>query len=163
SGFTPPNILQKIPHSTLKDHTIMRKRCWLFAFIFLLFLHKQSSAQPCQPVVILTSPHPLTVCEGTTATFNVAAIGTGLSYQWRKNGINISGATSALYRINNLTLNDAGDYDVDVTSTCGPMRSAPATLVVSSKGTWIGVIDSSWNLGANWCGGVPDSNTDVIV
>ena len=56
-------------------------------------------------VVITSPPAAVTQCEGTTATFSVAATGTGLTYQWLKNGIilpnggDISGATSATLTI----------------------------------------------------------------
>src|SRR5207302_7261588 len=45
---------------------------------------------------ITTQPANQTVTAGQTASFAVAANGTApLSYQWQKNGANISGATSA--------------------------------------------------------------------
>src|SRR5262249_59946236 len=47
---------------------------------------------------ITTQPVSQTVTAGATATFSVVASGTApLSYQWQKNGSNISGATSASY------------------------------------------------------------------
>src|SRR4029077_14776994 len=47
---------------------------------------------------ITTQPVNQTVTAGQTATFTVAATGTApLSYQWRKNGTAISGATSSTY------------------------------------------------------------------
>ncbi len=46
---------------------------------------------------ITTQPASQTVTAGQTATFNVAATGTApLSYQWKKNGTAISGATSSV-------------------------------------------------------------------
>ncbi|HEX2711997.1 MAG TPA: immunoglobulin domain-containing protein, partial [Candidatus Acidoferrales bacterium] len=45
---------------------------------------------------IMTQPTSQTVPPGQTATFSVGATGTApLSYQWRKNGVAISGATSS--------------------------------------------------------------------
>ena len=42
---------------------------------------------------ITQQPQPAVVQAGQTATFSVAAVGTGtLSYQWRKNGGNLSTA-----------------------------------------------------------------------
>ena len=47
---------------------------------------------------ITTQPANQTVNAGQTATFSVTATGTApLSYQWQKNGANITGATSASY------------------------------------------------------------------
>jgi hypothetical protein len=31
------------------------------------------------------------ICEGSSATFTVTATGTGLTYQWKKNGVDIGG------------------------------------------------------------------------
>src|ERR1700687_37777 len=47
---------------------------------------------------ITTQPASQSVTVAQTATFSVAAIGSGtLSYQWKKNAIAISGATSSIY------------------------------------------------------------------
>src|SRR6266849_581106 len=47
---------------------------------------------------IMTQPTSQAVTVGQTATFNVAAAGTApLSYQWKKSGNAISGATSPSY------------------------------------------------------------------
>ncbi|WP_333820871.1 hypothetical protein, partial [Ohtaekwangia sp.] len=48
---------------------------------------------------IATNPSPQIVCAGSSATFTVTASGTGLTYQWRKSGVNIAGATSSSYTI----------------------------------------------------------------
>jgi hypothetical protein len=65
-------------------------------------------------------------------TFNVSATGTGLIYQWRKGGNNISGATSSSYTINGVVAGDAGNYDVVVTSSCGNTTSDIATLTINA-------------------------------
>src|SRR5207248_2492632 len=85
---------------------------------------------------INTQPQPQTVCVGKTATFNVTATGTGpLSYQWRKNGVNIAGATSSSYTTPATTAADNGAlYTVVVTGACGtPVTSNNATLTVGSN------------------------------
>ncbi|MCX8521963.1 MAG: DUF1566 domain-containing protein, partial [Rhodoferax sp.] len=47
---------------------------------------------------ITTQPSAQTAIAGQSATFSVAASGTGtISYQWKKNGIDIAGATSSSY------------------------------------------------------------------
>ena len=50
-------------------------------------------------------------CPGDSVTFSVAATGTGLSYQWRKNSANIAGATNSAYSITNVAAGNAGYYD----------------------------------------------------
>ncbi|MDI1353623.1 MAG: ice-binding family protein [bacterium] len=81
-----------------------------------------------------------TNCVGGSASFSVAATGTGLTYQWRigtvnlSNGGSISGATSAILTINPIALTDAAtNYNVVVSGVCTPsVVSSDVTLVVNS-------------------------------
>jgi hypothetical protein len=81
-----------------------------------------------------------TVCSGTSASFNVLATGTGLSYQWRgttnlTDGGTISGAATATLTINPTVSGDAAsDYNVIITGTapCTPLTSNNATLVIQA-------------------------------
>ncbi|PKP20313.1 MAG: hypothetical protein CVU05_09450, partial [Bacteroidetes bacterium HGW-Bacteroidetes-21] len=82
---------------------------------------------------ITTQPLTQTVCEGVNVTFTVAATGTGLTYQWRKGGTDISGATTATYSISGVTMSDAGNYDVVVSGTCGNVTSNMAVLTVNAN------------------------------
>lgn len=82
---------------------------------------------------ITAQPVSTTVCPGSSATFTVTAAGTGLTYQWRRGGVNITGATSATLNINNATAADAGNYDVVVNGACGSVTSVIATLGVNSS------------------------------
>ncbi|MFN8003067.1 MAG: hypothetical protein U0X75_18860 [Acidobacteriota bacterium] len=77
-----------------------------------------------------SSPVNQTVCEGGPASFSVTATGTGLSYQWRKNGAPISGATNSSFAIPAAAAADAGSYDVVVTGSCSAVTSSAATLTV---------------------------------
>ncbi len=84
------------------------------------------------PPNISSQPASQTVCTGSNVTFSVTASGTGLTYQWRKNTVNISGATSSSYTITGATTGDAGNYDVIVTSSCNAgVTSTAATLTVN--------------------------------
>ena len=82
--------------------------------------------------VINTPPAAVTACPGGSASFSVAATGTGLSYQWRKGSVAISGATGSSFTLNALTAGDAGSYDVVVTGACGTLTSNAATLTVNA-------------------------------
>ncbi len=53
-----------------------------------------SSAFNVTAVIIRAQPLSQTVFAGETATFSVAASGSGLSYQWLENGMGIPGAKS---------------------------------------------------------------------
>ncbi len=84
---------------------------------------------------ISVPPADRTVSVGQTATFNVVASGPGpLSYQWQKNGTNISGATSASYTTPATVLGDSGSqFRCVVTNASGSATSTAATLTVSSN------------------------------
>ena len=56
-----------------------------------------------------------------------------MTYQWRKNSADISGATDATYSITNVQASDAGNYDVIVSGDCGNETSETAVLTVSSS------------------------------
>ncbi len=82
-------------------------------------------------VAIVTDPTDQTVVAGQPATFSVTASGTGpLSYQWKKAGVDIPGATAATYTIANAQDADVGNYKVTVTSAAGSATSAAAHLAV---------------------------------
>jgi len=70
-----------------------------------------------------TQPISQTVHFGSTATFTLAANGPSLSYQWRFNGVNITGATSTSY-----TAANPGVYNCVITNSCGSITSSPAVL-----------------------------------
>jgi hypothetical protein len=84
-----------------------------------------------QAPTITIQPISQTVFAGAGVTFTTVATGTGLSYQWRKDGFNIPGATAASYTINNVAVADAGDYDLVITGTCGTVTSTVAALTVN--------------------------------
>jgi hypothetical protein len=91
------------------------------------------NAAPVAPS-ITTQPISQTVTAGQNATFNVAATGTApLSYQWRKNGVTISGATSATYSTPATTSSDNGaQFTVLVSNTAGNVTSSAAMLTVNA-------------------------------
>jgi Abnormal spindle-like microcephaly-assoc'd, ASPM-SPD-2-Hydin/Immunoglobulin domain/Immunoglobulin I-set domain len=82
---------------------------------------------------ITTQPSNQTVFAGQKATFSVIANGTSpLSYQWRKNGTVISGATSASYTTPAETTSDSGAlFSVVVSNSVGNVTSNSATLTVN--------------------------------
>jgi pectate lyase/pectin methylesterase-like acyl-CoA thioesterase len=88
------------------------------------------SATPVPPSVI-TQPLPVTVIAGAQAQFMVTAAGSSpLSFQWRKDGVSIPGATNDTFTIAGATADDAGNYTVTVTNTAGGATSDPASLTV---------------------------------
>src|SRR5271170_7662640 len=79
-------------------------------------------------------PTSQTVMVGQTATFTVTASGSGpLTYQWYKNGVAISGATSSTYTTPGTVAGDNGAvFTVVVSNAAGSVTSGPATLTVQS-------------------------------
>ena len=73
--------------------------------------------------------------QGTPVTFTVLASGHNLSYQWRKNGAFITGATSQSYTIPYLTPSDAAQYSVFVSNSYGFAISGNAQLSVTFTDT----------------------------
>ena len=81
---------------------------------------------------IVAHPLSLTVTNGDLAVFQVTALGTPpLSYQWRRDGTNVTGATSAVLAIANASPADTGSYDVVVSNAGGSTTSSAASLQVS--------------------------------
>ncbi|MEM7167916.1 MAG: immunoglobulin domain-containing protein [Planctomycetota bacterium] len=86
-----------------------------------------------EPVTITLDPIDTGVCVGDSFTLMVAASGTmPLSFQWRRDGIDILSATSTSLTVANAQLLDAGNYDVVVTNPCGAVTSAVAVVTVGN-------------------------------
>jgi glucose/arabinose dehydrogenase len=84
-----------------------------------------SSQQP----IVTSHPASQSLFEGETANFSVSASGAQpLSYQWRKDGVNIPGANGAEFIILNVNTSDAGQYDVQVSNSFGSVISSNAPL-----------------------------------
>jgi hypothetical protein len=83
---------------------------------------------------ITTPPSNVTVTAPAQASFSVAAAGTApLSYQWRRNGFPVAGATNASYVLNPTAVSDSGStFDVIVSNGGGTITSASATLTVNA-------------------------------
>jgi glucose/arabinose dehydrogenase len=81
---------------------------------------------------ITTHPANQTVTQGQPATFNVSANGTApLSFQWQRNQVNISGATSSSYTIAATIASDNGaKFRCLVTNAFGSATSNEATLTL---------------------------------
>jgi len=86
---------------------------------------------------ITVQPSAQTVVVGQSATFTVAATGTGpLDYQWEKNGAAIAAATSVSYTTPATTLGDDGAaFRVIVGNAAGQVTSDVAMLSVTSGTT----------------------------
>jgi hypothetical protein len=95
-----------------------------------------SSSAPQTPAspapVIATQPVAAAALTDGTATFTVNVTGTGLRYQWKKNGTDIPGATSASYTTPSASYTDNGaQYSVVVSNAGGSVTSSPAQLTLT--------------------------------
>ena len=91
------------------------------------------------PVIVL-QPQNQSVLEGQTAEFTVEATGGELTYQWQRDGLDltedgrITGVTNSVLQIANVNSNDLGGYSVVVANEYGTTNSAIAELTSYSGG-----------------------------
>ncbi len=85
------------------------------------------------PPVITSQPQSRAVFIRSNVTFSVSAVGSPApKYQWRRNGVNISGATSSTLVLKSVSRSDAAKYSVLVSNSIGWVVSTSATLMVES-------------------------------
>ena len=84
---------------------------------------------------INVQPQAVTATEGQPATFMVATLGTApITYQWRRNGADILGATAASYTLGAVALVDSGGvFSVVATNSGGSVTSSGAVLTVQAQ------------------------------
>jgi hypothetical protein len=83
------------------------------------------------PPIIVSQPHNQTVVVSNSATFQIGAAGTPLTYAWRQNGALISGATDSTYTWTNAQLSDSGDFfSCIVSNVNGSVTGSNAFLTV---------------------------------
>jgi hypothetical protein len=124
-------------------------RCARFLAIFTIFgalaacggTTSNGPASPTAPTAVAPSitgqPQNTSVAAGQAAAFSVTATGTApLSYQWRKAGSAIAGATAATYTTAATSAADSGEvFSVVVTNSAGAVTSGNATLTVTAAST----------------------------
>lgn len=89
-------------------------------------------------ITINQQPQSQTAQAGSSVTFSVVATGTPpLSFQWRKDGVNIAGATSPTLTLNSVGAANSGAYSVMVWNSYGSATSASAQLTVSQPLTLV--------------------------
>jgi hypothetical protein len=84
------------------------------------------------PPVITVNPVNVTVNQGQTASFAVAATGAPATLQWFAGASAISGATNAILTLADVQPAAAGRYSVVITNPAGSVTSSPATLTVDT-------------------------------
>lgn len=107
-------------------------RGWSLESLFTAVFQRRLTGSSAPAIV--SPPMAMSVTQGETATFGVGATGSGaLSYQWKRNGTPIAGATSQILAVALTKDADAGDYSVTVTNAFGSATSAVARLTVAAS------------------------------
>lgn len=84
---------------------------------------------------IASEPSDRKRLEGSSTSFEVFVSGKRpVSFQWKKDGVAIEGATSSRFDIEKITPEDAGSYTVEITNSEGSVSSDGATLEVETLG-----------------------------
>jgi hypothetical protein len=120
------------------------------------------------------------VMSGTTFTLKSDAYGAPpLAFQWRHAGTNLAGATTTSYTKSNVTLRDAGNYDLVVTNASGSITGSPLAMTILDlpanatndlrlllkfdESTGLVAANSSTNLGVSGVlNGFPDGNAQWV-
>lgn len=77
----------------------------------------------------------------------------GLSINAATGAVNIAASTPGTYTVN---------YTVAAASGCAAY-TASTTLLLTTPGTWTGLVSADWNNAGNWCGGIPSAATDAVI
>lgn len=109
----------------------------LFIITFALALScnggvKNSPSPPTAPS-ITTQPLSQTLNQGDPLVLSVIVSGTTpFTYQWKKDGTNLSAANQAAFTLASAQPSDAGSYSVIVSNAGGTVTSSPAVVTINS-------------------------------
>jgi Abnormal spindle-like microcephaly-assoc'd, ASPM-SPD-2-Hydin len=82
---------------------------------------------------VTVQPVSQTVTAGQSTSFSVSAMGSGVTYQWQKNGGALTGATNSSYSTPVTTVSDSGsEFTVTVSNNFGSVTSNPVFLTVNT-------------------------------
>lgn len=89
------------------------------------------------PPAIVRQPINASACLGKPVSMSVSASGGGLKFQWRKQGVNIAGATDSLYTIASLDAAALGRYDCVISGMCSPSVTSQSITIATATPTEI--------------------------
>jgi len=98
-------------------------------------------------LLITRQPEDIAVCSGQSVSFEAAATGGGLSYQWYKNDAALPLETSAQLSLGLVSAVNAGTYHCEISNSCDVKNTRRATLTVNEEAP---------------CGEVPAGNVRLI-
>lgn len=132
------------------------------ADIFLARLDSATPASAPTAPAILQPPQSTTAAAGSTVQLGVQITGSApVTYRWRKNGVALSdysrvlGSATPCLKINSCQTNDAGNYNVVVSSTYGSVTSTVAVVTVGPATSASG---PSWD----WVRSIGGTSSDAV-
>ncbi len=126
---------------------------WNLGGIAAISIVNTTASAPSRPV-LTSRPSDAFVPAGNTVTLSVSAesvnAGGSLSYQWQKDGVDISGATGATLTLNDTSSGDTGHYTVVVSETSNlgssTNKATASVVVVDSQRPALISADMNWGL-----------------
>jgi hypothetical protein len=86
---------------------------------------------------VTSAPASQTVIVGSSVSLSATVMGSlPISYQWKKDGVNVPGATGATLSVTDIYFTDAGNYVLWATNGVGYTNTAVATLTVTAPPTF---------------------------
>lgn len=87
-----------------------------------------------EPISITSQPQDKEALSGSSVSFSVEVEGTVNNYQWFKDGEAIENSNASTLDLNNLQLEDTGEYYCIITGDCSEITSDIAVLTVNDSG-----------------------------
>ena len=109
----------------------------------------QSAATATAPTVTITASTNFEAVGGNVAFTTTARGSTPLAYQWRKDGVDLPGATADTLFLANVQIAQSGSYTCVVANPVAPAFSAPAALIVSPTLPAADPVDLAFTLGVS--------------
>ena len=81
---------------------------------------------------ISTNPSAVSIIQGTGTTLSVQAEGKFLSYQWQKNGVDITGQNTSSLSLSNSSVSDDANYSVVISNDWGSVTSPLTRVTVAT-------------------------------
>ncbi len=104
------------------------------------------------PNATITASGPITFCQGNSVTLSVAPE-IGVIYQWKNNGVNISGANSSSY-----VATTSGNYTLEATNSTPCSTTSNQVSVTVSPTSFAGTVSANQSI----CAGTSPANITLL-
>ena len=105
-----------------------------FGYISVLDIKSTTPPIECVPIVTIASSQAVALCSGSSVTFTTTLTrgGTAPTYQWKKNGVDIPGATAPTYTTTILLNNDHISCVVTANTVCAQGTTATSNVITAA-------------------------------